>query len=254
VTTATNNRLPISESRGDLNRCTPYRRKPDQHATRFPLSVHVWSKIIHISRGPHIATFRTVVNRFERVHCPREEGLSTQSTACRLTDPQVRTQLLSHNNQWSSGEKSSFCWHLTTRLTEPISPACDRYVQYLLARANPSVLNWHRRGLQPWRCRLVTYYCPTFPTSCVHFPLRASPGLQFNQVPSTNQGIEFKEPMAMMWSSDHSAIYHSLHLRLAIANDLFLVIGVTRIGRKVKVMQLGTNSTPTPYCTSKNHN
>jgi hypothetical protein len=58
-----------------LNRCTPYRGKPNQHATRFPRSVRVWSTTIHISRGPHIATFHTVVNRFEQIHCTREEGL-----------------------------------------------------------------------------------------------------------------------------------------------------------------------------------
>jgi hypothetical protein len=45
--------------------------------------------------------------------------------------------------------------------------------------------------------------------------------------------------MAAMWSSDHSAIYHSLHICLAIANDLSLKIGVIRIDRKVIVMQLG---------------
>jgi hypothetical protein len=33
------------------------------------------------------------------------------------------------------------------QLTGPITLACDRYVQYLLAGANPSVLNRHRRGL-----------------------------------------------------------------------------------------------------------
>jgi hypothetical protein len=33
VNTATNKRLLISESRGDSNRCTPCRGKPDQHAT-----------------------------------------------------------------------------------------------------------------------------------------------------------------------------------------------------------------------------
>jgi hypothetical protein len=31
--TATNKRLLISESRGDSNRCTPCRGKPDQHDT-----------------------------------------------------------------------------------------------------------------------------------------------------------------------------------------------------------------------------
>jgi hypothetical protein len=50
--------------------------------------------------------------------------------------------------------------------------------------------------------------------------------------------------MAATWSSDHSAIYYSLHLHLAIANDLYLVIGVARIDRKVVVMQLGINPTP----------
>jgi hypothetical protein len=50
--------------------------------------------------------------------------------------------------------------------------------------------------------------------------------------------------MAAMRSSDHSAIYHSLHLCLAIANDLSLAVGSTRIDQKVIVMQLGINSTP----------
>jgi hypothetical protein len=86
VMTATSKRLLISESHDDPNRCTPYRGKHDQHATRFSRSVRVWSTTIRISRGPHIATFCTVVNRFEQIHCTREEGLPTQSTARRLTD------------------------------------------------------------------------------------------------------------------------------------------------------------------------
>jgi hypothetical protein len=45
--------------------------------------------------------------------------------------------------------------------------------------------------------------------------------------------------MATMCSSNHSAIYHSLHLHLAIANDMSLAIEVTRIDRKIIVMQLG---------------
>jgi hypothetical protein len=50
-----------------------------------------------------------------------------------------------------------------TRFTEPISLACDRYVQYFLMGANRMVLNRHRRGLQPWRCRLATYPLPDLP-------------------------------------------------------------------------------------------
>ena len=44
---------------------------------------------IHISHGPRIATFGTTVNKVEQIHCPREEGLPTQSPARRLTDPRV---------------------------------------------------------------------------------------------------------------------------------------------------------------------
>jgi hypothetical protein len=123
-----------------------------------------------VSRGQHIAIFHEVVNRFVQIHCTQEEWLSTQSTARHPSDLRVRTQLLSHNNQWGSGEKTNFCWQPATRLTGPITPICDRYIQYLLAGANSSVLNWHRRGLQSWRCQLFTYHSSTFPIV----------GLQFN--------------------------------------------------------------------------
>jgi hypothetical protein len=48
--------------------------------------------------------------------------------------------------------------------------------------------------------------------------------------------------MAAMWSSDHLTIYRGLHLRQAIANDLCLAIGFTRIDREVMLMQLGYQS------------
>jgi hypothetical protein len=118
---AMNKRLLIFESHDDSNRCTPYRGKHDQHATCIPRLVCVWSKTIRISHGQHISIFHTVVNKFEHIQCPREEWLLTQYTARRLTELQVRTQPLSHNSQWSIGEKSSFCWQPTTRLTGPIN-------------------------------------------------------------------------------------------------------------------------------------
>jgi hypothetical protein len=89
--TTTNKRLLIFESRDNLNRYTPCRGKPDQHTTHFPHSVHIWSRTIRISRGPHIANFRTVVNRFEQIRCSREEGLPTLPSAW-LGDPRVHTQ------------------------------------------------------------------------------------------------------------------------------------------------------------------
>jgi hypothetical protein len=50
--------------------------------------------------------------------------------------------------------------------------------------------------------------------------------------------------MAATWSSDHSVTYHNLQLCLTIANDLSLGIGLSRIDRKVTLIQLGINSTP----------
>jgi hypothetical protein len=154
----------ISETHGDSNRCTPNMGKPNQHVTRFPHSVYVWPSIICISRGPYIATFRTDPIDLDRSHYSRERGLLTTSPARRLTNPRVPTQFLSPYNHWSSMLKPSFYWRQAIRLTEPITPACDQYVQYLLTGANPSVLNWHRRGLQPWRCHIFTSHSPPFST------------------------------------------------------------------------------------------
>jgi hypothetical protein len=87
----------------------------------------------------------------------------------RLSGSRDPPQFLSQPSHWSSRFKPSICWWQAIRLTGSISPACDRYVQYLLAGANPSVLNRHSRGLQPWRCRLATSHSPTFPTDGLHF-------------------------------------------------------------------------------------
>jgi hypothetical protein len=48
-----------------------------------------------------------VVDSVGQSHCSREKGLPTQSTACRLTGPWVRTQFLSRVNQWSSEESQT---------------------------------------------------------------------------------------------------------------------------------------------------
>jgi hypothetical protein len=48
--------------------------KSDQHVTRIPRSVRVWSQTICISHGPRIATFCVVINRFEQIHYPKKNG------------------------------------------------------------------------------------------------------------------------------------------------------------------------------------
>jgi hypothetical protein len=82
----------------------------------------------------------------------------------------------------SSGEKSSSCWQPTTRLTGPISPACDRYVQYLLAGPTKRSLIDIGGGYNLEGADLPHTHSPTIPTSCPHFPLMAPPGLHFNQI------------------------------------------------------------------------
>jgi hypothetical protein len=52
------------------------------------------------------------------------------------------------------------------QLTGPITPACDRYVQYLLVGTNPSVLNRHRRGLPHRNLGIATTLSPPFPSEC----------------------------------------------------------------------------------------
>jgi hypothetical protein len=121
--------------------------KPDQHATCIPLSARVWSQTIRISRGQRIATFHVVVNRVKQGHCSREKGsrhnLHHVGWPIYRSVPSFSPKIVIE----AVGEKL-IIW-LATRLTGHISPVYDRYVQYLLARVNPSVINRHRWGLQP---------------------------------------------------------------------------------------------------------
>jgi hypothetical protein len=125
----------------------PAGKNPANMTCTLSTPVHVRPAYASYGRSPYVATFRETPRDLDRSHCSQEEGLSTQSTVRRLTDLRVHTQLLSRASQRSRGCKSSSYWWPTTRFTGPISPACDRYVQYLLTGTNPLVLNWHRWGL-----------------------------------------------------------------------------------------------------------
>jgi hypothetical protein len=101
--TATNKRLLISGSHGDSNRCTPYRGKPDQHdmyashvsprttSVRFLWVVPVRD---NLSQGANI---------FGQIPLlPRKRAPDT-IPARWLTNPRVRTQLLSQASQRNRG-------------------------------------------------------------------------------------------------------------------------------------------------------
>jgi hypothetical protein len=163
--------------------------KPNQHATRFPRSIRVWPRTICLSRGPHIATFHAAVNRFEQIHCTREEGLPTQSTARRPSDPRVRTQLLSHKQPKSSGEKSTPVDNWLLGLPGPYHRhaigtfnACSRGPTERSSIDTGGGYNLRGAGLPHT-------HSPTFPTSCPHFPLMVPPGLHFNHILSKTKEL-----------------------------------------------------------------
>jgi hypothetical protein len=139
---------------------------------------------IHISCGPHIATFHTIINRFEQIHCTREEGLPTQSTARRSSDLRVRTQLLFHNNQRVVGKSQAPVDNRLLGLPDP-------YHRHAIGTFNTCSRGPTERslidtggGYQIGGAGLPHTHFPTFPTSCPHFSLMAPPGLHFNQVPA----------------------------------------------------------------------
>jgi hypothetical protein len=107
VKTATNKRLLISESRGDSNRCTPYRGKPDQHDTYASHTSPRTPDVYFLRAVPVRGNLSRATDGVGRSHCSQEKGLPTQSPARRLTDPWVRTQFLSRANQWSSRESQT---------------------------------------------------------------------------------------------------------------------------------------------------
>jgi hypothetical protein len=142
----TNKRLFISESRGDSNQCTPCRGNPTNMTRMLPTPVHVRSAYASYGWSSYVATFHTDQTELDRFTAP-EKKCSRLHLPTRLSDPRDPPQFLSQHSHWSSALKPNICRQQATRFTRPISPACDRYVQYLLTGTNPSVLNWHRRGL-----------------------------------------------------------------------------------------------------------
>jgi hypothetical protein len=140
--------------------------KPNHHATHFSRSVHVWSTTIRISGGPHIATFHTVVNRFEQIYCTREEGLSTQSTSRRRKSSREKSTPI---DNWLLGLPGPYHRHAIGTLN-----TCSRGPTERSLIDTGGGYNLRGAGLPH------THF-PTFPTSCPHFPLMTPSGLHFTK-------------------------------------------------------------------------
>jgi hypothetical protein len=88
------------------------------------------------------------------------------------------------------------------RLTRPIYQHAIGTFN-ILARANPSVLNRHKRGLQPWRCRLSTSHSPTFPTDGLQFSPKGTTQSQVIH-PTITKEPEREQTLNLMSWSLHS--------------------------------------------------
>jgi hypothetical protein len=162
----TNRRLLISESRGDSNRCTPCRGKPDQHDMYASYDS---------PRMPGVCVLRAVSICGNLSQAIISVGRTLLLLRKRAPDT------TSSPAEWSAGPPPSFspntaieavmkAKHLLTNklqwFTGSITPACDWYVQYLLTGTDSSVLNRHRRGLPHKNLRIATTLSLPFPFEC----------------------------------------------------------------------------------------
>jgi hypothetical protein len=178
--TTTNKRLLISESPDDSNRCTPYRRIPDQHDTYASHASPHTPGVRFLRAVPVRDNLSRDANSVGQSHCSREKGLPTQSTTHQLTDPWVRTQYLSRANQWSSGESQT---SINNRLLGLPGP----YHRHAISMFNtcsrgPTHRSFTDTG-EGYNLEVVGLphtHPPTFPISGLPFLLVALPGLQFN--------------------------------------------------------------------------
>jgi hypothetical protein len=147
----------------------PIGENPTNTPRTLPTPVHVRLAYASCGWSPYGATFYESSTELSRLTAPEKNGSQHNPQCAGWPIHRSVPSFSPEPTNKAVGAMPSIYQRPATRLTGPISPACDRYVQYLLTGANPSVLNWHRRGLQPWRCRLSIYHSPTFPTSCLHF-------------------------------------------------------------------------------------
>jgi hypothetical protein len=151
----------IRESRRFESMYTLQEKNPTNTPRMLPTPVHARRAYTFCGQSPYMTTFHWLPRSQNRPLYP-EEVLATKD---RLAQPLswVSSFLLPCDSP-GVGERG-FNPMVTElhQLTGPITPTCDRYVQYLLAGANRMVLNRHRWGLQPWRCGLVTYPLPDLP-------------------------------------------------------------------------------------------
>jgi hypothetical protein len=164
----------------------------------LPTPVHVHPTYASCGQSPYAATFHTDPTELDRFFAP-EKKCSRLHLLARLSGPQDPPQFLSQHIHWSNALKPNIYRHQATRLTGPISPTCDQYVQYLLTGTNPSVLNWHRRELPHRKLQNShnTLPAPSLPRVPL-IPLMAPPGVRLSAT-ITNWTREGTSPKSHEW-------------------------------------------------------
>jgi hypothetical protein len=117
----------------------PVGENPTNMQCTLPTSVHARPTYAFCRQSPYVTTFRWLL-RSRNKHLHPEEVLATKD---RLAQPSswVASFLLPCDSPGVGERGFSPMVTQLLQLTGPISSVCDRYVQYLLAGANPSVLN-----------------------------------------------------------------------------------------------------------------
>jgi hypothetical protein len=107
-----NKRLLISESRGNLNRCTPYRGNL-MHTTHILLApVHMHHSYAFHGLSPYVTTFHGDPIELDGCTAPKKK-CSRLHLSVWLSGPWDLSQFLSQHNHWSSAIKPHICWQTT---------------------------------------------------------------------------------------------------------------------------------------------
>jgi hypothetical protein len=236
-----NKRLLISESCGDSNWCTPCRRKPDQHATHFPRSVHIYPSTICISCGPRIATFSEWPTDLDGSHCSWEKGLQHNP----------------HHADWPiCGSVPSFPSKPTNEAVGLSQASVNDKLLGLLGPYHQHAIgtfNTCSRGPTHWslinigggynlRGASFSHTTPRPSQLTVStFHLRAPPGLRLIH-PPLPKDLKREQTLNLASGSLHSTTTATYHLSISLLMLSDKEIGLTKINRKVNL-----NATTVPY-------
>jgi hypothetical protein len=156
----------------------PAGENPTNTSRTLPTLVHVRPVYTSYGQSPYVATFHESSIELSRPTAPKKKGSrhNPQRAADRSTGPYPASLPSQAMKQWGQSQAS-----INGQLLGLLGP----YHQYAIGTFKTCSQGPIKRsltdtgggggGLQPWRCRLSTYRSPTFPTSCLPFPLVAPP-------------------------------------------------------------------------------